>query len=117
METKFTKADWKVTYRNNNDMMVTYHGVTIGNHYLDIATANERADALLIAAAPKLYKTLDNLLNEILDLMGESDGVYGLHLNGDVSPWGELDEGGRFERLTSLSEAVAALKQARGEDV
>lgn len=30
-------------------------------------------------------------------LINESKGVYGLHLNGDPSPWEELLEGGRFE--------------------
>jgi hypothetical protein len=29
---------------------------------------------------------------------------YGLHLNGDPSPWDELLPGGRFERLTNLVE-------------
>ena len=33
----------------------------------------------------------------VCDLMDESAGVYGLHLNGDPSPWDELRTGGRFE--------------------
>ena len=53
-------------------------------------------------------------LGEVQDLIGESHGVYGLHLNGDESPWGELEQGGRFERLTSLNEALAAI-DALGE--
>lgn len=39
-------------------------------------------------------------------------GVYGLHLNGDVSPWSELEEGGRFERLSSMSRAREAIAAA-----
>ena len=50
-------------------------------------------------------------LGEVQDLIGESHGVYGLHLNGDESPWGELAQGGRFERLTLLNEALAAIDE------
>lgn len=63
------------------------------------------------SAALKLAK---EALGEVQDLIGESRGVYGLHLNGDESPWGELEQGGRFERLTSLNEALAAI-DALGE--
>ena len=45
---------------------------------------------------------LRQLAEEILALVSESDGVAGLHLNGEVAPWDELLPGGRFERLTSL---------------
>lgn len=45
-------------------------------------------------------------LQEVADLIGESSGVYGLHLNGDPAPWEELEQGGRFERLTSLHDAL-----------
>lgn len=30
-------------------------------------------------------------------LISESTGVAGLHFNGDIAPWEELMEGGRFE--------------------
>jgi hypothetical protein len=48
-------------------------------------------------------------LVEIDNLIEETEGVYGLHLNGDNSPWDELEKGGRFERLKTLCEAIAAL--------
>lgn len=60
----------------------------------------------------KLLAQLKGLLSDIEGLMGESSGVYGLHLNGDVSPWDELDEGGRFERLPHLSSARSAIAEA-----
>lgn len=47
------------------------------------------------------------LVDEIDDLMNESDGVAGLHLNGDVADWSELVPGGRFERLSSLGDVRA----------
>lgn len=39
-------------------------------------------------------------------IISESQGVYGLHLNGDPSPWAELLEGGRHEEwLYDFSQA------------
>jgi hypothetical protein len=53
------------------------------------------------------YKTIDELKaeNDVLKkgiiavrhLINESYGVDLLHLNGDISAWDELEEGGRFE--------------------
>ena len=63
------------------------------------------------SAALKLAR---EALGEVQDLISESHGVYGLHLNGDESPWSELEQGGRFERLTALPEAIAAI-DALGE--
>lgn len=64
------------------------------------------------SAALKLAR---GALIEMQDLIGESDGVYGLHLNGDESPWSEVEQGGRFERLTTLLEALAAIDALKGE--
>lgn len=55
---KHTLAPWKYTVRNANEIMTTFHGVTIGDVYLDITTANQKADAHLIAAAPELLEAL-----------------------------------------------------------
>lgn len=82
-----------------------------------VIEANERqlADARLRAAAPDLLDALNEMLNDIEGLIGESAGVYGLHMNGDLAPWSELEEGGRFERLSSMSKARAAIAKATGE--
>ena len=64
------------------------------------------------SAALKLAK---EALGEVQDLISESHGVYGLHLNGDESPWSEIEQGGRFERLTTLPEALAAIDALKGE--
>ena len=73
----------------------------------------EREAALLGKAERQsaALKLAREAIGEVQDLIGESHGVYGLHLNGDESPWGELEQGGRFERLTLLNEALAAIDE------
>lgn len=39
-------------------------------------------------------ETLRKGLKAVDDLINESDGVYGFHLNGDLSPWGDFLKGG-----------------------
>lgn len=63
-EFKGTPGKWKYTVRNVNEMMTTFHGVTIGDTYIEAATKNEREDALLIAAAPDLLEALQLLLKQ-----------------------------------------------------
>ena len=84
------------------------YGFTLGMH---------RADALraIIEKQSAALKLAMDALVEVQDLIRESHGVYGLHLNGDESPWGELEQGGRFERLTLLNEALAAIDALEGE--
>lgn len=60
----------------------------------------------------QLLAALKGLTEDIQCLIGESSGVYGLHLNGDLSPWVDLEAGGRFERLTNLPDAHAAIAAA-----
>ena len=62
----------------------------------------------------KLLATLEGLTNDIHSLIYESSGVAGLHLNGDLAPWHELEAGGRFERLTHLPDAFAAIAEVKG---
>ncbi|BCB62174.1 hypothetical protein HaloA020_28750 [Halomonas sp. A020] len=40
---------------------------------------------------------VERITTDIHELMDNSEGVAGLHLNGDVAPWGELTAGGAFE--------------------
>lgn len=54
-------------------------------------------------------------LEAIDDLIDESDGVYGLHRNGDVSPWDEINSGGRFgEWLDPVEQLRTALSSNTG---
>lgn len=79
MEFKHTPAPWKHTIRNANEIMTTFHGVTIGDVYLDITTANQKADSHLIAAAPELLEALIELTEsakEAIDGLGDlSDAI------------------------------------------
>jgi hypothetical protein len=46
-------------------------------------------------------------INAVQSLIESSHGVAGLHLNGDIAPWSELLEGGRFEEwLVAFSKAL-----------
>lgn len=74
----------------------------------DAVEAHER----LRSAAPDLLEALKGLLDDVQGLMSESEGVVGLHRNGDVADWASLDEGGRFERLSNMSAAIAAIAKA-----
>lgn len=56
-------------------------------------------------------KLLGDLTQELCELVAESGGVFGLHLNGDPSPWDEILEGGKFERLKSLNTATEWLQR------
>lgn len=66
MEFKHSPAPWKYTIRNANEIMTTFHGVTIGDVYLDITTANQKADSHLIAAAPELLESLRELVSAMV---------------------------------------------------
>ena len=57
---------------------------------------------LAAGAHGAIENAAQGLIDDIDCLMAESEGVAGLHLNGDLAPWGELEPGGRFERLTHL---------------
>ena len=56
-------------------------------------------------------------INAAANLMDNSSGVDGLHLNGDVAPWSELRTGGRFEGwLVDFDEALEWARVLSKED-
>ena len=64
---------------------------------------HEKAYALLFKECGRLRNAVDAV--EVL--IGNSDGVSGLHLNGDIAPWESLRTGGRFESwLMALDDAA-----------
>ena len=49
-------------------------------------------------------------IESVESLINESEGVVGLHLNGDVAPWKDLLQGGRYEGwLLHFSDALNLL--------
>ena len=57
-----------------------------------------------IKALQKRVKAADKLADDIESIVSYSEGVAGLHLNGDIAPWDSLLVGGDFEEwLASLS--------------
>ena len=94
----------EVPYEDSLGVALSLTGRT--KQYANGKTATLREQVEKLTAALKLSR---EALGEVQDLIGESHGVYGLHLNGDESPWNELEQGGEFERLTSLNEAIAAI--------
>lgn len=57
------------------------------------------------------------LVKELDDLRESSEGVAGLHRNGDLAPWSELGESGEFPWLSSFDRARAALAEPDGPAV
>jgi hypothetical protein len=58
----------------------------------------------------KAHELLNLLLDDLDALVDNSEGVAGLHPNGDVASWESLREGGRFETwLMRMDEARAFL--------
>jgi hypothetical protein len=62
------------------------------------------ANAHLITAAPDLLEALE----AFIAVVGDSNGVAGYHLNGDVATWGE-------SCFDFIDDARAAIAKARGE--
>lgn len=57
-----------------------------------------------------LIQTLKNGIFAVAELIDNSDGVVGLHLNGEVARWSDLREGGYFESwLIAYDDALYAV--------
>lgn len=66
--------------------------------------------------AARLKLALNELADSINELIDSSDGVSGLHLNGDVAPWSSLRGDGRFgEWLAALDDAEALLDELNSQ--
>lgn len=111
------KLVYKLTERRGNrgmEKINQFSAAVYRGH--DCTEDQAEATARLMAGAPELLDALTGLVRSIDDLISESYGVAGLHRNGDVAPWSELTEGGRFEEwLLALVSARAAIAKATGE--
>lgn len=78
----------------------------------------ENAIAIVRATAAEAEaKAMREGLAAVAALMRESDGVIGLHLNGDIAPWSELRTGGRFEEwLRDFDAALASTATGESHD-
>ena len=60
-----------------------------------------------------LAKAAITALHDIDDIVANSEGVSGLHLNGDIAPWSEIMDGGAYgawlQSVERLREAIRAL--------
>lgn len=56
---------------------------------------------------------LSDVAYEVESLISESYGIAGLHMNGDIAPWHEIEVGGQYERLTNLPLAIEAARAAK----
>jgi len=80
----------------NEDLENARGGQNTGDIEMALIAIEERRHVILV----------DGLL-AVEALINESSGVFGLHLNGDPSPWSELRTGGRFEEwLVAFHEAL-----------
>ncbi|MEP8655832.1 hypothetical protein ABKV48_15775 [Enterobacter hormaechei] len=95
-EFKGTPGEWKYTIRNVNEMMTTFHGVTIGDTYIEAATRNEIEDAQLIAAAPDLLDALQSLFDNYKQLAD----------SGDAGNWRLEDEPAGKKALHAINKAL-----------
>lgn len=108
MERKHTPGPWYVVDCRHQKQGQLKIKSARGQHIANVLRTgpNPQADASLIAAAPDLLEKLQRLVEDLDSLIASSDGVAGLHRNGDVAEWCELTSGGQFEKwLSSLDEA------------
>lgn len=91
---------------------------TLRNAIEAAENSNQAGENFVVAAAaaPELLEALTRLVHDINDLMSNSEGVAGLHLNGDLAPWSDLDEGGHFSPWLGqgIYQARTAISKARG---
>lgn len=78
----------------------------LGDNWVIAADLLEAKDARIAELETRCAK-MQKGIQAVDTLISESQGVYGLHLNGDVSPWGELLPPGRFsEWLQDFADAL-----------
>ena len=94
-----------------------YCDQTLTPDLIDELTQNIVTDLQLTPFSPgpshlglEAREFLNLLLDDLDALIDNSEGVAGLHLNGDIASWESLREGGRFESwLMRMDEARAFL--------
>ena len=104
MEKKFSQGEWSIeedsTYNGIHFILCESELSHIPQLVARTCFAPDSiANARLIAAAPELL----NALISVLNIMNDSEGVAGYHLNGDIAKWDEFEE---------IKQAEQAIKKA-----
>ncbi len=101
--TNFTKGEWKVDATYSTFININTDSACIADVDVEgsIYSEEELANAALIAAAPDMYKVIEELCAEVESL---DDIIYGDRGCGEIQ-----------EPLESVVKARAILKKARGE--
>lgn len=76
--------------------------------YVFKADEHAQAAAALIEKQQGEIKRLQDGLRAVENLINDSHGVVGLHLNGDIAPWEELRTGGCLEEWLVAFDAALA---------
>ena len=87
---------WRARVMSATKIVVTGRSPNPLPDALELSLA-QRTIADLRASNAELLVALKKLTNDVQELMGASDGVAGLHRNGDLADWSSLDSGGHFE--------------------
>ena len=78
---------------------------------------NDMAEGQIKIPLSDVFTKLVRGINAVADLIDNSTGVDGLHLNGDIAPWDELRTGGMFEEwLVDFDEALEWARVLSKED-
>lgn len=107
------KAEAEV--RETRDILAASDAASLPKDYPTAQMAADRLGELarLRAEIERLRGSLSNLVEAVDDLISESEGVYGLRLDGTPSLWEELIEVGW---LLALEEARAVLDGEKADD-
>ena len=103
MKTKFTKGEWVLDtdfiYSELSEVICDIDPIGVSKKVFTRSKEEAISNAKLIAAAPELLNALIGVLN----IMNDSEGVAGYHLNGDIAKWDEFEE---------IKQAEQAIKKA-----
>lgn len=72
---------------------------------IETATKQELID--IVKTISEENRHLKAGINAVNELIENSVGVAGLHMNGDIASWGSLRTGGRFEEWLADFDAAA----------
>jgi len=101
-ETITYNPGYKVTYEDNDPSR--------GYIYRRADLPPTLAAALALPEIAAMGEAANAVLHDVRDLIANSEGVSGLHMNGDVADWESLLAGGAFEAwLRSVEPFATAL--------